>query len=138
MSNPKNHESLSGERYSAATQNRGLILEYGAENYVGGYDATSIVPRMVLRGEAVQVRSPKQLKCIGPIGSRNDWLSAFFVSATEIIVTTGCFTGTLEEFEAELNVSAFIGLDGTVRDRNKRDYLRAIDFIKACAQEFAV
>ncbi len=127
-----NHQAASGERYSASSQKRGLILEFGAEVMMGGSDATDAVPRMILRGEDVRVHSPKQLLCIGPIGSRNDWLSVFFRSRTEIILTTGCFTGTLDEFEVELNVGA-----EPVRDRNKRDYLRAIEFIKACSQEFA-
>ncbi len=128
-----NHQAASGERYSASSEKRGLVLEFGAEVMMGGSDATAAVPRMILRGEDVRVHSPKNLLCIGPIGSRNDWLSVFFRSRTEIILTTGCFTGTLEEFEAELNVGT-----EPVRDRNKRDYMRAITFIRACAEEFAI
>ncbi|KKF35969.1 hypothetical protein SY86_11890 [Erwinia tracheiphila] len=40
---------------------------------------------------------------IGPIGSENDFLTAFRQRDNSIMVRRGCFSGTIDEFESAVN-----------------------------------
>ena len=63
-----------------------------------GYPA-DLLPRLVIRGP-VKIESYRDCICIGPIGSRNDYLTVTFKPATR--VTTGCFSGSLDDFREEV------------------------------------
>ena len=49
-------------------------------------------------GEA-KVKSPNDLYTVGPIGSRNDTTTFFRTKENIISVATGCFRGSIDEFE---------------------------------------
>ena len=71
-----------------------------------------------------RVSSVVEIIMLGPIGSRNAMLSAYFDKDKNILVSTGCFLGSMSEFEK------------AVKDRyaNKgfgKDYSEAIKFIKS-------
>jgi uncharacterized protein YjbI with pentapeptide repeats len=55
---------------------------------------------------------------IGPIGSRSDYLQVF-ITTSETIIKTGCFTGSLTEL---------------INRTDRKDYLYATDFIYAMCQ----
>lgn len=59
-----------------------------------------LMSRVVIRGEMV-VERVRQHIVIGPIGSRSDYLTVAF-GGDEAMITTGCFVGTIEQFEKEL------------------------------------
>lgn len=51
-------------------------------------------------GGTVRINGPDGLLVVSPIGSRQDTATIYADSKNRIIVKTGCFTGTLDEFEA--------------------------------------
>jgi len=59
----------------------------------------TITTKIVFRGP-VFVDSFRDYLLLGPIGSRSDYLTITF--RPEVRITTGCFSGTIEEFEEEL------------------------------------
>ena len=79
---------------------------------------TVLTPRVVLRGD-ITVGRERDVLTIGPIGSRNDYLTVTFKPGVQI--TTGCMTGTLEEFAAEVARKE----EGV----HKREYQAALAFI---------
>ena len=89
------------------TDNKGIdrwqtVTERGVTN--DGIEAlpdAQLLPRVVLRGTAV-VRMPRDYLCIGPLGSRDDFITVTFKPVMQI--TTGCFTGTFEQFRAEVDL----------------------------------
>ena len=82
-------------------------------------------PKMVLRERAI-IRVVRDVLCIGPIGSRQDYLTVTFGDGV-LQVTTGCFSSTLADFGAEVNGKP----DGIA----KAEYLAAIELIKLRAKE---
>ena len=60
---------------------------------------------------------------IHPIGSRNSTLS-IFTSKKDILVATGCFLGTLEEFESKVKKTH------SEDSVHRKSYLSAIELIK--------
>jgi uncharacterized protein YjbI with pentapeptide repeats len=62
---------------------------------------------------------------IGPIGSRSDYLQVF-VTNKRVELRTGCFTGSVEQFETAVK---------STHDSNthSRDYLAAVEFVKVMA-----
>ena len=60
---------------------------------------TRITGTARLEGTAY-IDGPDDLLLVGPIGSRHDTTTIYADSKNRVIVTTGCFTGTLTEFEA--------------------------------------
>ena len=62
--------------------------------------------------------------CIGPIGSRNEYTTFYLTEDKNIMVSCGCFNGTLEEFIKAVN--------DTHKDNDKyrSEYLSAIEFVK--------
>ena len=83
------------------------------------HDKDSLLPRVVFRGE-VLVEVPKDYLILGPIGSRADYLTVTFRPVVRI--TTGCFSGTLEEFQSEL--------EDKPADKVKQEYTAAVDLIR--------
>ncbi len=71
----------------------------------------------------------RPLLLIGPIGSRDDYLSAWLADAG-VLVTAGCFHGTLDEFRAA--VEATHG-----NNEHGREYAAAIALIEAHAAVWA-
>lgn len=71
----------------------------------------------------------RPLLLIGPIGSRDDYLSAWLADAG-VMVTAGCFHGTLDEFRAA--VEATHG-----NNEHGREYAAAIAMIEAHAAVWA-
>ena len=63
---------------------------------------------------------------IGPIGSRSDYLQIFQTNK-RIEMKTGCFTGSIDEFEKQV-----ISTHGDTQ--HAQDYLAAITFIRAKSQ----
>ncbi len=80
-----------------------------------------------LRGNRLVGERP--LLVIGPIGSRDDYLSAWLADAG-VMVTAGCFHGTLDEFRAA--VEATHG-----NNEHGREYAAAIAMIEAHAAVWA-
>lgn len=71
---------------------------------------------------------------IGPIGSRHGFLTFGFGGGGEIYVATGCFSGTVEEFEAAVKKTHGESI-------HAGNYMAAIEFFKgindrrkACAE----
>jgi hypothetical protein len=52
-----------------------------------------------MSGDAL-VESPQHVMTIGPIGSRDDYLTFYRTADGDGEVFTGCFSGTLAQFEA--------------------------------------
>ena len=48
------------------------------------------------------ISSPRSYFVQGPIGSRNDFLTCYLDKDKKIYAVTGCFSGTLEEFEKKV------------------------------------
>ena len=46
-----------------------------------------------------EIKSPNDLYTVGPIGSRNDTTTFFRTKENTILVATGCFRGSIDEFE---------------------------------------
>ena len=95
-----------------------------------------LLPRVVLRGPIV-IKSLRDHFVFGPIGSRNDYLTVTF--APGLWLTTGCFSGTIEEFEAELytisDSPAFVADGGFVKsERERQEYGAVIACIRILAQ----
>ena len=66
----------------------------------------------------------KDVLSIGPIGSRKAYLMAILDDKDNITVQTGCFKGTLKQFEAKVKKTH-------PDDKHSQPYLIAIDLIKA-------
>jgi hypothetical protein len=101
---------------------RGVLI--GDPSRVAG-SPSLLLPRVVIRGEAA-VRDSGDFLCIGPIGSRADYLTVTWWP--RVIVTTGCFTGPLEDFEAEVREQKPVGTPG------RRAYEAAIALIRVLAE----
>jgi hypothetical protein len=63
-------------------------------------DERELEPRVVLRNGA-EVDILKDVLVLGPLGSRADYLTVTWRPKPQI--TTGCFTGTIEQFEYRVN-----------------------------------
>ena len=66
-----------------------------------GYDTVDIRGGKFL--EQPDIRHTRHFLVAGPLGSRNDFTTIFRNTFGEIAVRTGCFTGTLDEFEKAVN-----------------------------------
>jgi hypothetical protein len=117
----KAHVDLRGDTYRQ-TDARGLVILEPAEVKLVDWQRDSIKPRVVLRGP-VKVDQVRDVLSIGPIGSRNDFLTVTFRDG--ITITTGCMTGSIEDFERELWEK-----DGV----NRKEYEAAVTFIRQLAK----
>jgi len=115
------HRDSSGSVYGQ-TKGKGLVVQEPAEVKLIDWQMDILSPRVVLRGP-VTVEKVRDVICIGPIGSRDDYLTVTFRDG--ITVTTGCMTGSLQDFEKEL-------WDKEGRDR--KEYEAAITFIRQLAK----
>ena len=90
--------------------------------YDGAEVAPNLVlaPRVLIRGPNVRVNEYQHVLYLGPIGSRHDTLTVTFWPS--MIINTGCFSGTLAQFEAEIAKK----LDSDV----KTEYLAVIELLK--------
>ena len=116
------HQTADG-RWLTAAKGVGVVLLVHPAQISGAVE--SIIPRLVLRERAF-VRQPRDVLCIGPIGSRNDYLTVTFGDHI-LQVTTGCLSGSLADFEHEVRAKPE-GID-------RAEYLVAIDLIKLRAKE---
>lgn len=95
-----------------------------------------LLPRVVLRGPIV-IKSLRDYAIFGPIGSRNDFLTVTF--APGLWLTTGCFSGTIEEFEAELykmsDPTPFVAGGGFAKSERERQEYEAV---LACIRTLAL
>lgn len=66
-----------------------------------------------------QVEKSQDLLVMGPVGSRNDYLTVWVRSS---MATTGCFTGTLDELEA------------AAKKNGRQDYLDLLPAIRAIVE----
>ena len=55
-------------------------------------------------GVNAYISSPRSYFVQGPIGSRDDFLTCYLDKDKKIYAVTGCFSGTLEEFEKKLTL----------------------------------
>lgn len=81
-----------------------------------------LLPRVVFRGD-VTLDSYMDHLVLGPIGSRSDYLTVTFKPALQL--TTGCFTGTLEQFEALVETSG---------GRRQQEYEAVIALLRVLAE----
>ena len=104
------------DRYEVVTE-RGVFILEPARAMIG---PDRLLPRVVLR-EDCEVSDERDVMVIGPIGSRKDYLTVTF--RPEVQITTGCFTGSLEQFTAEV--------EGKDDGLHKAEYQAALAFIVA-------
>lgn len=97
-------------------------LPAGFGDFVGD-PRQDLIPRIVFRGP-VEVSGQLDHLVIGPIGSRYDYLTVTF--KPEVRITTGCFSGTLADFETELSEAP--------RSQTRDEYAAAIGLIRAAAK----
>ena len=76
-----------------------------------------------LRFENISEQIDRVIK-IGRIGSRKG-CTYFFKTLSQIYVRCGCFFGTIEKFEAQVNETH------KYNDKYRKEYLEAIKYIKA-------
>jgi hypothetical protein len=79
-----------------------------------------LLPRVVIRGD-MALGMKHQHIVVGPIGSRDDYVTVTFKPT--LVLTTGCFTGSLPDFERELSFKG-------VADTNRNEYLALVSFLK--------
>jgi hypothetical protein len=103
----------------AEEHERGVVVRQPAGVTLGdGFTQQNLLPRVVLRGEIV-IDDPRDLLVIGPLGTRDDYLTVTF--KPQLRITTGCFSGSVEQFET------------LCRRKNRFDYLMAIRLIRVRA-----
>lgn len=78
---------------------------------------TAVIPDLAV------IKSDSDYMCLGPIGSRDDFLTAFRSTKKSIMVATGCFIGTIDQFKKQLSQE-----HGDNFYANQ--YLRAIELIQ--------
>jgi carbonic anhydrase/acetyltransferase-like protein (isoleucine patch superfamily) len=66
--------------------------------------------------ENARVKSSSDILVIGPVGSRNDYLT---ITVSNGLARVGCFTGSLDELEAAAN------------EKHRQDYLDLLPAIRA-------
>ena len=115
------HKKADGSAIYIQVQARGLTVED-----TGRIDVPEsiLAPRLVLRGPGCVVGQVRDVLCVGPIGSRNDYLTASFSDAGTWI-STGCFSSWLADFEVELQEKTGYVL---------AEYAAALDLIKVRAK----
>ena len=91
------HHPLSNLLLNHQVKERGVTVFPDARSAL---DVDELMPRLVLRGEGAVVQHTRDVLNIGPIGSRSDYLTVTFGDG--VWLTTGCFSGTLAQFEEEL------------------------------------
>lgn len=94
----KENEDLNSPFYTSVTE-RGVVQRGTMAGNI--YPSAVLAPRVVLRSAKAIVREPRDHLVIGPIGSRDDYITATF-GGDVTLITTGCFTGSLEDFGEEL------------------------------------
>lgn len=109
-----------GRRYSQV-QERGVI-SLVPEEQAPAHVLARVAPRLVLRGQQ-RAHRVRDVLCLGPLGSRDDYLTVTF--GPPLLLTTGCFTGTLDDFVMELE-----GKLGPLYD----EYRAAVDFIRTLSR----
>jgi hypothetical protein len=80
----------------------------------------AITPHVTFRG-GMRAANLKSFMYLGPLGSSRRTLTVTF--GPPVMIATGCFTGTLEEFRQELAYKA-------VGDPYRQEYEDALDFIE--------
>ena len=85
-------------RYEAVTA-RGVYIDPGCEATVT-LERELLHPRAVFRG-ICHVDHRGDYLVLGPIGTRFDFLTVTWRPSTQL--STGCFTGSVEQFEQQLN-----------------------------------
>lgn len=114
------HWSQPGMNYPQNAGIRGVIVEAPAMQVK--LPNETLLPRVVIRGQA-EIVDLRDYIIIGPIGGRADYLTVTFKPKLQIV--TGCFCGSIEEFESELEEKQ--GVD-------KQEYLWAVAFILQLSQ----
>jgi hypothetical protein len=72
-----------------------------AGSYLAGAD-------LIYKGTRFTLTSRRPVLCLGPIGSRSDYV-AFYLTDKGIYVKTGCFFGSMDEFKTKLHESHEVG-----------------------------
>lgn len=111
------HKSPTGINYSQNSGTRGVIIEEPVQLGLG-VSLELLLPRVVFRDKALIEKQEDHI-VIGPIGGRRDYLTVTF--KPELQIVTGCFCGSIEDFETELQEK-----EGT----SKQEYEWALDFIR--------
>ena len=70
-----------------------------------------------------QVSGNAQVMWFSKVGSENGTLTAYYSKTKEIIVTRGCFIGTIDEFERKVK-------EVHAGKKTEKEYLILIDYIK--------
>lgn len=74
------------------------------------------------------ISSPRSYFVQGPIGSRNDFLTCYLDKDKKIYAVTGCFSGTLEEFEKKVKET-----HGS--NKHAKQYLKAAEAARVMLSE---
>lgn len=83
-----------------------------------------------------EIRSARDYRVIGPIGSRCDFLAAYRATCRSFVFATGCWHGSAEDLRDRLEEGPtdWGGLPGRGVARHRKDYLRALDYLQAWAE----
>ena len=111
-----------GRRRWESETARGVIL-VDAPNVTVSPDY--LLPRVVFRGPDVVVERVRDHLSIGPIGSRDDYLTVTFPGG--VISTTGCLTESLAQFRREVEMKEPDSV-------SRREYEAALIFVATIAE----
>lgn len=111
---PKNNLKVRGiERWTMPE--RGVTVEDTAQVTL---EREALQPAICFRG-GMKVAGQRDYLVVAPLGSA--WRAITVTFGPPLLITTGCFTGTLDEFRAEVALKP--------RDRAKREYEALVRFI---------
>ena len=79
-------------------------------------------------GVNAYISSPRSYFVQGPIGSRDDFLTCYLDKDKKIYAVTGCFSGTLEEFEKKVKET-----HGS--NKHAKQYLKAAEMARVMLSE---
>ena len=79
-------------------------------------------------GVNAYISSPRSYFVQGPIGSRDDFLTCYLDKDKKIYAVTGCFSGTLEEFEKKVKET-----HGS--NKHAKQYLKAAEAARVMLSE---
>ena len=74
-------------------------------------------------GKEGYISNPRSYFVQGPIGSRDDFLTCYLDKDKKIYAITGCFSGTIEEFEKKVK-------DTHGDSKHAQRYLKAADMAR--------
>lgn len=100
-------------------------LSHDGDCWISGNGRVSSNARI---GVNAYISSPRSYFVQGPIGSRDDFLTCYLDKDKKIYAVTGCFSGTLEEFEKKVKET-----HGS--NKHAKQYLKAAEAARVMLSE---